>query len=65
MRSFTWSVVLLATWLGQDVAAQRVLRAATRRGDLYRRSVRIAKRYEVEVGYVQGMFSEAVDWGKC
>jgi hypothetical protein len=59
MHSFIFSVVLLVTWLGQEgVAAQRVLRAATRRTDLYKRSMRIGKRYEAEVGYVEGMFCD-------
>jgi hypothetical protein len=57
-------VLLLVIWLGQDVIAtstaiagpHRVLRAATRRGDLYKRSMRITKRFEAEVGFVEGTY---------
>jgi hypothetical protein len=39
---------------GRDLEAQpqRLLRAATKRSDLYRRSVRITKRFETEMAYV-------------
>jgi hypothetical protein len=52
---------LLATWLGQEVIASstprthRQLKAATKRADLYRRDVRITKKFEAEVGYVEGI----------
>jgi hypothetical protein len=54
-------VLLLATWLGQGVVAtpspaHRVLRAATKRTDLYRRSTRITKRFEAGLDYVEGMY---------
>jgi hypothetical protein len=54
-------VLLLATWLGQEVVASstprthRQLKAATKRADLYRRDVRITKKFEAEVGYVEGI----------
>ena len=39
--------------VGEDVReTHRVLRAATKRSDLYRRSMRITKRFETELVYV-------------
>jgi hypothetical protein len=53
-------VLLLATWLVQDVVAtspqpHRLLRAATKRSDLYKRSVRVTKRFDAQVDYVESM----------
>ncbi|KAH3919920.1 hypothetical protein HBH56_020460 [Parastagonospora nodorum] len=50
--------ILLAAWLGQGVMAtapqaHRMLRAATKRADLYKRSTRIMKRFDAEVAYVE------------
>lgn len=52
-------VLLLVTWLGQGAIAieprtHRVLKAATRREELYRRGGRIEKRFEAKVDYVEG-----------
>jgi hypothetical protein len=65
-------VLLLLTWLGQDVLAtttamagtHRVLRAATRRGEMYKRNMRITKRFEAEVGYVEGTLSLQTGFGR-
>ncbi|CAN9150326.1 unnamed protein product [Alternaria alternata] len=54
-------VVFLIAYLNTDVAAisrddletHRLLRAATKRSDLYRRGVRITKRFETELSYVE------------
>lgn len=52
------TVLLLVAWLGQGVDAtnesHRLLRAATKRNDLYRRNVRITKRFEAGLDYVEG-----------
>ena len=40
----------------EDLATHRLLRAATKRSDIYRRSVRITKRFEAELAYVDSMF---------
>jgi hypothetical protein len=58
-------VLLLATWLGQGVIASspqanRLLKAATKRSDLYKRSLRITKRFDAEVTYAEGMNIPAV-----
>lgn len=37
---------------GLEAQPHRVLRAATKRADLYRRSVRITRRFETEMAYV-------------
>ena len=37
---------------GLQAQPNRVLRAATKRADLYRRSVRITRRFETEMAYV-------------
>jgi hypothetical protein len=55
--------VLLIAYCTTDVAAissddletHRLLRAATKRSDLYRRGVRITKRFEAELAYVESM----------
>jgi hypothetical protein len=60
-------VLLLATWLGQGVVAtsapqtHRSLKAATKLSDLDKRSVRITKRFDAQVDYVEGMCSELTD----
>jgi hypothetical protein len=55
--------LLFAAYAGLEVAAttsqdnpqtHRVLRAATKRNNLYGRSMRIQKRFEAEVAYVEG-----------
>jgi hypothetical protein len=55
--------LLLATYAGLEIAAatsqdklqtHRVLRAATKRTSLYGRSMRIQKRFEAEVAYIEG-----------
>ena len=53
--------LLLIPFLGQNVAAlqqdvahpERVLRAATKRSDFFRRSMRITRSFETEVAYVE------------
>ncbi|KAI4644488.1 hypothetical protein J4E93_006393 [Alternaria ventricosa] len=42
----------VAAILGGDLETHRLLRAATKRTDLYRRGVRITKRFESELAYV-------------
>lgn len=56
-------VFLLATLLSQEVvatpfneaASHRVLRAATKREDLYRRGLRVRKSFKAELAYTEGM----------
>jgi hypothetical protein len=56
-------VVFLIAYFNTDVAAtssddletHRLLRAATKQSDLYRRGVRITKRFETELAYVESM----------
>jgi hypothetical protein len=56
--------VLLIAYFSTEVAAisgdnpqtHRLLRAATKRNDLYRRGVRITKRFDSELAYVDSMF---------
>ncbi|KAJ5021861.1 hypothetical protein PSV08DRAFT_345832 [Bipolaris maydis] len=60
---FLHALVVVVATLGNNVDAiaergleakpQRVLRAATKRSDLYRRSVRITKKFETEMAYVE------------
>ena len=58
--------VLLIAYFSADVAAisggdletHRLLRAATKRTDLYRRGVRITKRFESELAYVDSMLKQ-------
>lgn len=60
---FLHALVVVVATLGNNVDAiaergleakpQRILRAATKRSDLYRRSVRITKRFETEMAYVE------------
>lgn len=62
---FLHALVVVVATLGNNVDAiaergleakpQRVLRAATKRSDLYRRSVRITKKFETEMAYVESM----------
>ena len=60
-------VVFLIAYLNTDVAAisrddletHRLLRAATKRSDLYRRGVRITKRFETELSYVESMLESS------
>jgi hypothetical protein len=57
------SVLLLAACLSHGAVAasdadpqtHRVLRAATKRNDLYRRSLRVTKKFESELAYIQGI----------
>lgn len=55
------TVLLLTAWLGQGAIAavsdgpHRMLRAATKRNDLYRRSMRVTKKFESEFVYTEGM----------
>lgn len=57
-------VLLLVAWLGQGVDAtsesHRVLRAATKRSDLYKRDMRITKRFEAGLDYIEGMFKSTL-----
>jgi hypothetical protein len=56
-------VVFLIAYFNTDVAAisneglatHRLLRAATKRSDVYRRGVRITKRFGAELAYVDSM----------
>ncbi|EUC40949.1 hypothetical protein COCMIDRAFT_40810 [Bipolaris oryzae ATCC 44560] len=60
---FLHALVVIVATLGNNVDAiaergleakpQRILRAATKRSDLYRRGVRITKRFETEMAYVE------------
>jgi hypothetical protein len=58
------SVLLLAATLSHGAVAasdpnpqtHRVLRAATKRSDLSRRGLRVSKKFESELAYIQGMF---------
>ena len=60
-------VVFLIAYLNTDVAAisrddletHRLLRAATKRSDLYRRGVRITTRFETELAYVESMLESS------
>lgn len=59
------SAILVIASVGANAAAviddgvetHRVLRAATKKVDLYRRGVRITKRFETEMAYVDSMLS--------
>jgi hypothetical protein len=58
MRFFAGSLLLAAhVVVGTSLDAHRVLRAATKRSDLLKRGVRIAKRFDAVLDYVEGMFS--------
>lgn len=57
------SAILFVASVGANAAAvvddgvetHRVLRAATKKADFYRRGVRISKRFETEMAYVDSM----------
>jgi hypothetical protein len=60
MRFFACSLLLAAHGVAAtSLDAHRVLRAATKRVDLLKRGVRIAKRFDAVVDYVEGLCSRA------
>lgn len=79
MRGFGFSqacacVVLLASLVNLGAATDlfngqqnyRVLHAATKRADLQRRSMRITKKFEAELSYIEGMLMIFILWEcKC
>ncbi|KAG9389039.1 HET domain containing protein [Pyrenophora tritici-repentis] len=48
-----FSTDVTAVVVGEGFETHRVLRAATKRSDLYRRSMRITKKFETELAYVE------------
>jgi hypothetical protein len=63
--SFLRACVLLIATHGVAATlldAHRVLKAATKRADLLKRGLRIAKRFDAVVDYVEGMFACNAVW---